>query len=334
MPFDLPVERRSLADLDYRSFVEDFAATGRPVVLTGVGRDWPARSSWSLDAFAARADPEEPVELQIFPGEVWNGTGRLTRARLGDVLSLLAARRGEALGPRDERYYLIDWTFHERNPSMLKDYEVPWPFDFDLSVELGIPAHAFQWLNLGEAGSGTPTHSDVLHSSAWLFILQGTKRWRLVPADQAHLLGRPGRWADLFEPDPIRFPGLAAVRGYETVLQAGELMFAPACCVHAVRNLELTLALTHNYLDLSNLAELFDAVCLAPESPLLRGLGDDWLGRAIGLGVGALERRGLADCTGPLLEHLRASLDQRLLSTARRAETLEAGITAARRMRA
>jgi hypothetical protein len=42
---------------------------------------------------------------------------------------------------------------------------------------------------------------------------------------------------------------------------AGDVCYNPSRCVHAVRNTRLTVSLTHNYVDASNLADvLTDAV--------------------------------------------------------------------------
>ena len=39
-------------------------------------------------------------------------------------------------------------------------------------------------------------------------------------------------------------------------LAPGELMFTPSRCAHAVQNLELSIALTSNYVDLSNVVDV------------------------------------------------------------------------------
>ena len=58
-------------------------------------------------------------------------------------------------------------------------------------------------------------------------------------------------------PSFSQHPLVALTHPRECVLEAGELLFVPAGCPHRVENLERSLAISANYVDLSN----FEAVC-------------------------------------------------------------------------
>jgi hypothetical protein len=79
------------------------------------------------------------------------------------------------------------------------------------------PPSKWRWLYIGEAGSGSATHTDPLDSAAWLFCVRGRKRWRAVHAADLSLVVGPARekLPDLFAPDTSKFPGLRQARLFE-----------------------------------------------------------------------------------------------------------------------
>ncbi|CAM9505435.1 unnamed protein product, partial [Laminaria digitata] len=91
-------------------------------------------------------------------------------------------------------------------------------------------------------------------------LLEGKKRWLLYPKEQAPLLHPvwpegchdPVFEADMETPDAVRTPAALLARGYESILEAGDLLFVPAGCPHRVENLTDTLALSCNYVDATN----------------------------------------------------------------------------------
>lgn len=110
-----------------------------------------------------------------------------------------------------------------------------------------------------------------------MYLLKGRKRWRMVAStglercytsatgsgpsvqEGGDTLG--GSLLDLFGSDE----SLLAALGDETTLWDGEvdpgdLIFTPSKCAHAVQNLELTVALTSNYVDLSNVMDVYDSL--------------------------------------------------------------------------
>lgn len=54
---------------------------------------------------------------------------------------------------------------------------------------------------------------------------------------------------DLFSPDLTQWPELAQCRLYRGTQLPGDVCFNPSRCVHATRNLSLTISLTHNFID-------------------------------------------------------------------------------------
>ncbi|KAL7550068.1 hypothetical protein ACHAWF_017276 [Thalassiosira exigua] len=114
----------------------------------------------------------------------------------------------------------------------------------------------YRWILIGPERSGTGMHVDPLWTNAWVTILQGKKRWLLFPPDTPH------ESIGMFEDKP-QIPSSIWFRDYydkvtspswpkeyrpiEVLQQAGETVYVPAGWPHLVLNLELTVAVTHNY---------------------------------------------------------------------------------------
>ena len=115
----------------------------------------------------------------------------------------------------------------------------------------------WRWLLLGGPRSGTGVHVDPLQTHAWVYLVQGLKRWIFLPTNlsseklRALGVGEPqlpsAQWFAQYR------DAAAALQGtVELVQRPGELVYVPAGRPHAVLNLEWSYALTHNYAILSN----------------------------------------------------------------------------------
>ena len=115
----------------------------------------------------------------------------------------------------------------------------------------------WRWLLLGGPRSGTGVHVDPLQTHAWVYLVQGLKRWIFLPANlspeklRALGVGEPqlpsAQWFATYRDAASSLPGTV-----ELVQRPGELVYVPAGRPHAVLNLEWSYALTHNYAVLSD----------------------------------------------------------------------------------
>ena len=153
---------------------------------------------------------------------------------------------------------------------LLDEYTVPACFSPDLfdlalpsadgddsngsSTSIGRPP--YRWILIGPARSGTGLHVDPLWTNAWVTVLQGLKRWLLFPPCT------PPEKIGMFEDQP-QIPSSVWFRDYyervtsmdwpeewrpvEVLQRPGETVFVPNGWPHLVLNLELTVAVTHNY---------------------------------------------------------------------------------------
>jgi arginase family enzyme len=322
--FSEQVPRKSLATLGYDEFLNEHVLPGIPLLLTDYSED--LGKKWSIEYFQEQIDRQTAINVNVFSEPFDHASAQLTRLPLWEALAVLRQRLGTEFSDNDERYNIVDWQFGEDAPQIYNDYQVPAIFNMDLAEHIGFDATALKWIYFGEPGTGSPTHTDVVNSTAWLLLAKGHKRWRMLHADSAPQLLYQHQLADLFNIDPGLYPDTAGLTGYETVQQPGEIIWTPPQCVHAVQNLDHTIALTHNYVDLTNL----DAV-LADYQPhdgtSLPRL--DSLTRTVEAGIEKLREQNLGTFQTQLLARL-APLFERFESNA---QTLQASIEGAEALR-
>ena len=114
----------------------------------------------------------------------------------------------------------------------------------------------YRWILIGPERSGTGMHVDPLWTSAWVTVLQGRKRWLLFPPDTPReIIGMAEGSAQIPSSiwfvdhyDAVTSPSWPArYRPTEVEQYPGETVYVPAGWPHLVLNLELTVAVTHNY---------------------------------------------------------------------------------------
>lgn len=116
----------------------------------------------------------------------------------------------------------------------------------------GSTTYHFSWV--GPAGTLTGLHWDYPHN--WLSMLVGQKEVLLIPAAQAHLLPTTDKYDYGAELCAVSLPefgrgggGAAAellrqARGWHCVLEAGDALFIPRRCHHAVHGLQPSISIS------------------------------------------------------------------------------------------
>ncbi|WP_338844711.1 cupin domain-containing protein [Massilia sp. W12] len=143
-----------------------------------------------------------------------------------------------------EHRYAAGWRFFQQHPQMLQDFSEPEVSRNDILQ--AIPERLFApllWVFIGGAKTGTGLHQDVLHTHAWLAVLQGGKRVALhAPADfEADFAQRQQQARAVLQ------SGTEQDGWLYFFLQAGDILLIPAGWWHVVENTAPTLALTRNF---------------------------------------------------------------------------------------
>lgn len=223
--------------LSPREMWEEYLLPGRPVLLTGVTGDWPARTKWSFDFFRERYGAE-PVRISR---GVRDGEPEVETTLAGYLDSFSRPAAGKP-------FYLTSWPFRKEHPELLEDFRMPDFLPEDLIARLPEEVRPdLLWLFMGPAGSGIRMHVDVGFTHAWNVQVVGRKRWVLYPPEQTPLL-YDGE-VDAFRPDLDRFPRFALARPLEVEVGPGELLFIPSRWWHQTVHLEDGIAVTGNFAD-------------------------------------------------------------------------------------
>lgn len=248
-----PIPRCPVGSITYPEFLSRYVKTTTPLILEGAGDGWPAAREWTVEHLLARADPDEEVVLET------QGEAPTTHAlaRVPVVLSEIRAPSPD----RSYKIYLSNWSFLHCNRAWADDYSLPAFFARDRAATLTGHDEQLKWLFIGEDGTGSAMHMDVVASSAWLYVFCGRKHWRLLRSRSASSAFRTERSAvsSLFADLDGADLGEGAVV-FDGVQEPGDLIFVPSPILHEVKNIGTTLALTHNFVDCSDLVLVADDV--------------------------------------------------------------------------
>ena len=238
-----------------------------PVVIDGCADTWMAMKTCCFDQLVERfghlewrfSDTHgETMSLQTYCKYVHNLEGQTDDAPLAVYDSQFAL---------DERHQILN------------EYTIPQCFDTDL-FELLDHYHdddhdgnkdepplveslrpPFRWILIGPARSGTGLHVDPVGTHAWVTLLQGLKRWVLFPPHtDPHSIGMRTPqipsvvwfrdwYPRLFRRDNSHHSNHDDdhSRAVHVLQHPGETVYVPAGWPHLVLNLELSVAITHNY---------------------------------------------------------------------------------------
>ena len=234
-------------------FHEEFVRRGRPVILTGIASEWPARSRWSPEFFANHFG-STPVEV-----EVQRERDPTKHFNEKEVIQTTLARYVELLPSESPKYYLNFASVMKRLPRLHQDvgsldaYQ-PYHRDYPALVRRKMTLEPIFWF--GPAGAFTPLHRDPNDN----LLAQITGRKRLVlfsPEDTANLYSpwhencTPRRClggyspVDVDHPDLTRFPRYRQARGMEAILHPGEILFIPIYWWHHVTSLDVSIAVSY-----------------------------------------------------------------------------------------
>lgn len=281
-------------------FSAQYLVPREPVIVENATSTWPALRKWTWDWLAATYGQHDVL--------VADPRREKRPVRFAEYLQYVLDP--ERFDIPDGPLYLSDLGLHEL-PALFEDYKTPLFVEDWFAYFPDARRPPFRWFYIGPAGTGSPLHRDTSGTHAWLAQVHGEKEWRLYPPDELPLeyCGE----ADAFAPDLERFPALARARSYSAVLHPGEILFVPSGWPHQVRNLSSSWALTENFVNASNLEDVYRETTEPGIREVLEGLclaktREPWNGRP-GI-AGSVQSRLLQEFLGnrerELLERLAA----------------------------
>jgi hypothetical protein len=214
-------------------FFEDFYATNRPVVLTGLVDHWPALAKWSLDYLAGKVG-DSIVELQ---GERTTADDyELAKDRHKRMLPMRAVIEAIRQADASNDFYVTAYNDTTNKHSLAPLWE-------DVGrVSILQPTggrDGFFWL--GPKGTLTPFHHDLTNNL--LVQVLGRKRVHMVPSWE---VGRMQNSIHCFSGrSPADWPhGEDLPPLYECVIGPGDALFLPIGWWHHVEALDVSISMS------------------------------------------------------------------------------------------
>ncbi|HET8871716.1 MAG TPA: cupin-like domain-containing protein [Aquabacterium sp.] len=243
-----PVEVIPAAHLPYREFLTRFVQAGQPVVISQIAPGWPALKKWTPDYF------REQFGERLIP------VGYSEQMRFRDFIDAMLTSSPARPGPYMYRLFL-----HQDLPEVLADLSPQSLHGFPRRLASPWMPHGwrrpdgFLKLLMGGPGSSFPImHYDANGVHATVTEIYGDKEFVLIPPeDTPNVYARqdqPNKSLvfDPIQPDLTRFPLLAKVRPYRTVLKPGSMVFIPRGWWHTARPLSPSISIGMNIIDRSN----------------------------------------------------------------------------------
>jgi len=146
-------------------------------------------------------------------------------------------------------------------PTTTKEFKIPDHFKEDLFSVLDENRPDWRWLLIGPPKSGSTFHQDPDCSSAWSVCFQGHKKFIFFPPE----VTPPGvlkKGENYYPPDCVIEWFInyydSSIIPYECVIGPGDILFVPSGWWHIVMNLDVTIAISHNFVSQTTLPLVYE----------------------------------------------------------------------------
>lgn len=232
-------------NISAQDFKTQYYEPRKPLIITGLSKDWPAHNKWTWDYFTSIVG-EQTVGVydNTRAGAKTLVNGADDYIPFGNYLDMIQK------GPVSLRIFLFNIFQHA--PQLVKDFT--WP-DFLVKGFL----KRYPMLFVGGAGSIAHMHYDIDLSHIMHTQFIGRKRVLLLDNQQSTLIYRMPltvesaasfeNWPERLNETESKFPALQYAQGYTTILEHGETMFMPAGYWHHMEYIDSGFAMSLRAMD-------------------------------------------------------------------------------------
>lgn len=219
-------------------FREKYYQSGKPLVIKGLSKQWPAYKKWNWDYFIDIVGNKEVGVYNNVKSDAYTAINTADDyMKFGDYLRKVKA------GPLDLRIFLFNIFQHA--PQITGDFT--WPDDLMKGFVKKYPM-----LFVGGQGSITHMHFDIDMSHILHTQFVGRKRVLLFPFEEQYKLYRKpwevlslANYANYSQGfDYQNFPAVKLAKGYEVILEHGDTLFMPAGYWHHMEYLDAGFAMS------------------------------------------------------------------------------------------
>ena len=225
----------TISSADFRN---QYYLPGKPLVIKGLAKHWPAYQKWNWDFFIDIVGDKEVGVYNNVKSDAYTAINTADGyMKFGDYLRKVKA------GPLDLRIFLFNIFQHA--PQITSDFT--WPDELMQGFVKKYPM-----LFVGGQGSITHMHFDIDMSHILHTQFMGRKRVLLFPFQEQYTLYRKpwevlsvanyANYSNGF--DYQHFPAVKLARGYEVILEHGDTLFMPAGFWHHMEYMDAGFAMS------------------------------------------------------------------------------------------
>ncbi len=231
-----PVDK--IENISAHDFKEQYYTIKKPLVITGLARQWPGFNKWNWDYFIEKVGDTRVGVYNNIKSDAYTPINTADEyMKFGEYLKRVKE------GPLELRIFLFNIFQHA--PELVKDFN--WPDDLMNGFIKKYPM-----LFVGGAGSITHMHFDIDMSHILHTQFMGKKRVLLFPFEEQYKLYRKPwevlsmanytRYYEKF--DYQSFPATRLAKGYEVILEHGDTLYMPAGYWHHMEYIESGFAMS------------------------------------------------------------------------------------------
>jgi len=222
-------------------FKKNYYDTMKPLIITGLAKQWPAYNKWNWDYFKQIVGEVKVGLYNNIKSDAYTPINTADDYKtFGEYIDMIKE------GPAGWRIFLFNIFQHA--PQLTKDFT--WPEHLMKGFVKRYPM-----LFVGGATSITHMHFDIDVSHILHTQFLGRKRVLLFPNEEQYKLYRkPFEVLSLVDfsnyherngtPDYAAFPAVKYAKGYEVILEHGDTLFMPAGYWHHMEYLDSGFALS------------------------------------------------------------------------------------------
>lgn len=252
-PKSTDVLRIDAANLTVEEFHKLYCSQSTPVIITGVSDI--TRTHWDLSHIGQIAGDKIVIPKRYVHQSVeW--------AKLENCCEITVSELLKTLDDPGASRYLFDWSLPLHCPQLAAEINIPKYFKNNYIQETqdgSMYKDSWPSLFISPADVNSKLHVDTNGTHFWMALIQGRKRWTVFQPDDTPCL-YPKYHSSLdpvFEVDVQNMnleshPLLSATHPQTFDLLPGDILFVPAGCPHEVVNMEISVAISGNFINNTN----------------------------------------------------------------------------------
>lgn len=226
----------------------------QPLVVTSVTDNWAARSKWTPNFFIETYG-DRTFPIRDFSNSKFHGDFKNIQMTLKEYFQYWQAIGNEK---PEKNLYFANWLFETCTPELMKDFKLPSFLGEDLFHRMPKSLkYDRNWLFFSHPYVDTPAHVDTLYTSAWLTMIEGSKKIRMIaPEHTVHFQNL----SNLEDKKELEYCEKNNIPILETIIKPGDFLFMPGGWLHHVTSFEKNILLTGNILDETCITKYFDLI--------------------------------------------------------------------------